>query len=40
MHKKEGVAILTHPLFYFLYKKIYYICKQSDDIYGKSNQSN
>ena len=25
------------PLFYSSYKNIYYICKLSDDIYGKSN---
>ena len=31
----------THSLFFcFLYKIIYYICKQSYNIYGKSNQQN
>ncbi|ERK39990.1 hypothetical protein HMPREF9135_0351 [Segatella baroniae F0067] len=34
--KEEKIS----PLFYFLYKKIYYICKQSYNIYGKSNQQN
>ncbi|KJJ87498.1 hypothetical protein M573_106089 [Prevotella intermedia ZT] len=31
--KEEKIS----PLFGSLYKNIYYICKQSDDIYGKSN---
>ena len=31
--KEEKIS----PLFYSSYKNIYYICKQSDDIYGKSN---
>ena len=31
--KEEKIS----PPFYSLYKNIYYIYKQSDDIYGKSN---
>ena len=31
--KEEKIS----PPFYSLYKNIYYICKQSDDIYGKPN---